>query len=206
MTAKPIYSAPVLAGGTKITDIAWDNIPAAKVDNWLWRQDYTPATEAKLAMIDGEGLAVRMVCRESDPVARHTEYGDEVWVDSAMEFFFAVREGGVYINLEMNSVGNKLVGVGSGRDVRGSIDDYFPCPEVRARVLPGEWSAECFFKKSDLDRVFGDFPCGKGAVLYGNFFKVGEETGRPHYGVWSPIDWPKPDFHRPEFFGKIVFE
>ena len=205
MIYKPTYTAPVLAHGTKTADIEWDNIPAAKVSNWLWRQDYTPETEARLALIEGEGLAIRMVSRESDPVARHTEYGDEVWVDSAMEFFFAVREGGVYVNLEMNSAGNKLVGVGAGREVRAAIDEYFPCPPVKAEVVPGGWSAECFFSKSDLDRVFGDFPCGDGAVLYGNFFKVGEETGRPHYGAWAAIDWPEPDFHRPEFFGKIEF-
>lgn len=202
---KPVYTAPVLSRGTKITDIDWYNIPAAPVNNWLWRNDYTPKTEARLCAIDGEGIAVRMICRESDPVARHVEYGDEVWVDSAMEFFFAVREGGVYVNLEMNSAANKLVGVGVGRDGRLPIDRYFPCPPVRAEVGREEWYAECFFAKSDLDRVFEDFPCGEGAVLYGNFFKVGEETGHPHYGAWSPIDWPEPDFHRPEFFGKITF-
>ena len=27
----------------------------------------------------------------------------------------------------------------------------------------------------------------------------------PHYLSWMPIDTPKPDFHRPEFFGKINF-
>ncbi len=205
MIFKPTYYAPVMARGTKMTDAIWDNIPAAKICNWLWRQDYTPQTQARLAMIDGDGLAVRMESRELDPISRHTEYGEPVWVDSAMEFFFAVREGGVYVNLEMNSAGNKLIGVGAGREDRADIDDYFPCPPVAAAVSSDGWTAECFFRKEDLDRVFGEFPCGDGAVLYGNFFKVGEETGRPHYGAWSAIDWPHPDFHRPEFFGKIVF-
>ena len=27
----------------------------------------------------------------------------------------------------------------------------------------------------------------------------------PHYGAWSPVGTPKPDFHRPEFFGELVF-
>ena len=205
MTYHPTYVAPVFARGTKITDAVWDNIPAAAVGNWLWRRDYTPATEAKLAVIEGEGLYVRMASREKDPVSRHFEYGEQVWVDSAMEFFFSVREGGTYVNLEMNSAGNKLIGVGAGRDGRVPIDEYFPCPPVKAAVGPEGWRAECFFKKSDLDRVFGDFPCCDGAVLYGNFFKVGEETGRPHYGAWAAIDWPEPDFHRPEFFGRIEF-
>ena len=203
---RPVYETVVLPRGTKMSDSVWDNIPAAPVDKWLWRDIFAPETKAQLALIDGEGLAVRMTCRESDPVARHTEYGDEVWVDSAMECFLAVEPCGKYINIEMNSVGNKLVGVGAGRDGREFIDAYFPCPPVKAEVGDGVWTVETFYKKSDLDRVFGDFPCSSGAVLYGNFFKVGEHTGKPHYGMWSPIAWEYPDFHRPEFFSKIIFK
>ena len=33
MIYHPTYTAPVLARGTKITDIVWDNIPAAEVGN-----------------------------------------------------------------------------------------------------------------------------------------------------------------------------
>jgi Carbohydrate-binding family 9 len=28
----------------------------------------------------------------------------------------------------------------------------------------------------------------------------------PHFVAWSNIETPKPDFHRPDFFGKLVFE
>ncbi|MCK7480493.1 MAG: carbohydrate-binding family 9-like protein [Candidatus Moduliflexus flocculans] len=38
-----------------------------------------------------------------------------------------------------------------------------------------------------------------------NFYKCGDETEFPHYGAWSPVETPAPDFHRPEFFGEIVF-
>ncbi len=37
-----------------------------------------------------------------------------------------------------------------------------------------------------------------------NFYKCGDETEFPHYGAWSLRDGG-PDFHRPEFFGSIVF-
>ena len=39
-----------------------------------------------------------------------------------------------------------------------------------------------------------------------NFYKCGDKTAHPHYLSWSPIDTPKPDFHRPEFFGELLFD
>lgn len=38
-----------------------------------------------------------------------------------------------------------------------------------------------------------------------NFYKCASATAEPHYLSWAPIAWPKPDFHRPEFFGEIKF-
>ena len=200
-----IYEAPVFPAGTQMTGEIWSRVPAAQVDRWMWRWDYAPRTKAQLALIDGEGLWIRMTCFERDPVARHVEYGDEVWIDSAMECFFAAEEGGDYINCEMNSAGNRLVGVGADREDRITIDNYYPCPEVRAVVDGDVWYAETFYPAAALNVVFGDFKCAPGARLYGNFFKVGEETGRPHYGVWNAVTAPEPDFHRPECFGEIIF-
>jgi hypothetical protein len=39
----------------------------------------------------------------------------------------------------------------------------------------------------------------------GNFYKCGDLTAHPHFLSWNPIDTPKPDFHRPEFFGELIF-
>jgi hypothetical protein len=39
-----------------------------------------------------------------------------------------------------------------------------------------------------------------------NFYKCGDETEFEHYGAWSPVDLPTPDFHVPRFFGDIHFE
>jgi hypothetical protein len=47
-------------------------------------------------------------------------------------------------------------------------------------------------------------------TLYGvearaNFFKCGEKTKQPHYLAWNNIETPEPDFHQPEWFGKLNF-
>jgi len=39
-----------------------------------------------------------------------------------------------------------------------------------------------------------------------NFFKCGDDTQQPHFLSWQPIDTPRPDFHRPEFFGFLQFD
>jgi hypothetical protein len=40
--------------------------------------------------------------------------------------------------------------------------------------------------------------------MRGNFYKCGDKTIHPHYGCWSPIELPKPDFHCSDFFGEII--
>jgi hypothetical protein len=43
----------------------------------------------------------------------------------------------------------------------------------------------------------------KPSSLRANLYKCGDECDLPHYISWSPIDLPSPDFHCPDFFGKI---
>ena len=38
-----------------------------------------------------------------------------------------------------------------------------------------------------------------------NFHKCGDNLPKPHYLVWNEIKASQPDFHLPEFFGKIKF-
>jgi hypothetical protein len=45
-----------------------------------------------------------------------------------------------------------------------------------------------------------------GATLRANFYKCGDELQVPHFLSWNPIGVETPDFHRPEFFGKLVLE
>jgi hypothetical protein len=43
-----------------------------------------------------------------------------------------------------------------------------------------------------------------GATLCANFYKCGDELSVPHYISWAPIEAEKPNFHRPDCFGKMV--
>ena len=45
-----------------------------------------------------------------------------------------------------------------------------------------------------------------GKEMRANFYKCGDELPTPHFLSWNPIEWPEPSFHRPEQFGKLIFE
>ncbi len=185
--------------------VDWGKIEKAPIEHYGWRNDYTPKAYAQLAYLENQGLCCRMTCHEKDPKAVYTKFYEEVWLDSTMEFFFGFEWLSDYINCEMNSIGNSLIGVGEGRDNRKPITDYCDIPKVVATIEEDKWQVEVLFTDEQLKAVFGDIEIKDGTVMYGNLFKVGEHTHTPHYGMWSKISCPEPDFHRPECFGKFIF-
>lgn len=186
-----------------LSSLDWSKTDKAYIDKYPWGRDYTPEAYAQLCVVD-DTLYIKMSCREDDPKAVYTKFYEEVWLDSTMEAFFGYEEGGTYINCEMNSIANSLIGVGPGRDDRVRIDEYCDIPRVSAEKAEGWWSVTAEFPLSSLRSVFGDVSLSEGIALYGNLYKVGEHTHTPHYGMWSEITWDIPDFHRPEFFGKFL--
>ena len=49
-------------------------------------------------------------------------------------------------------------------------------------------------------------PSFDGLKVKGNVYKCGDKLPHPHFLSFFPIDLPKPDFHRPDFFGSVEFE
>jgi hypothetical protein len=109
-----------------------------------------------------------------------------------------------------------LMGFGPQREHRKPIS-----PELAGRIrirssLPGPTKAESpddrqwWIAVSLPFSVIGDLsgkdvrPSG-GIGWRANFYRCGGKSD-PQHACWSPIDWPGPDFHRPEFFSPIVFE
>jgi hypothetical protein len=45
----------------------------------------------------------------------------------------------------------------------------------------------------------------RGKSFRANFYKCGDKLSNPHYVTWNPIGTEKPDYHRPEHFGKLKF-
>ena len=205
-----VYRIPTLPVGTTADSVDWNAIPAASIDNFFWLEGHTPATTAKLAYIEGFGFALRMTCAEGKPKAVYTRYNDPVYTDSCMEFFCDWLGDGRYINMEMNANGTLLSCIGPDRHARTPVADLsggeiFP---VEGVVCDGHWQVTAEIPTALLCKILGvnTIPFGKGYTFRGNFYKCGDETPIPHYGMWNPVGTEKPDFHRPEYFGTLVID
>jgi len=189
-----------------VQSIDWTDIEKAYITNYRWESGgYEPVTFAQAVVYNG-GIAAKMTCIEKYPKVTYKNFYDSVYKDSCMEFFFMFKKGEVYLNCEMTSIGTSLIGVGKERNDRTQLNEITAIPEIKAVVEEDFWTVEVFFSPELLEAVFGELSLEKGTVLYGNFYKCGDETMVPHYGMWSLVDILKPDFHRPAYFGELVVE
>ncbi len=203
------YNILYLPRETDITAIEWDAVPVVRVANFLWLEGYAPETTAQLVFVEGYGFLLRMVCAEAEPLARYHAFMDPVYTDSCMEFFADWLSDGRYINMEMNANATLLSCIGADRHGRISVSeltggDVFP---VDAHVESNSWSVLARIPLNFLSRILGQpVEVTHGFAFRGNFYKCGDETAIPHYGMWNPVGTEKPDFHRPEFFGRLIVE
>lgn len=182
-------------------------------NNWADSYPYHPKAEFRIAH-NGSEILLHYRAYEAAVRAEAEADGGRVWEDSCMEFFFSPAADGLYYNLESNCAATVLLAVGDGRAAREKaqvttmteIDRWAslgrqPFSTIEA---PHEWQLalvvplKCFFRH-DIQQL-------SGLEARANFYKCGDLLPQPHFLSWSPINTPKPDFHRPEFFGRLIFE
>jgi len=195
----------------KAGDADWHrSAPPAPVDCFPWGglagEDYRPATVAKLAA-DGTAILVRMETDEEEQRAETKGFG-MTHTDSCMEFFLSPDPAGsaAYLNWEFNPAGGMYLSTGTSRHDRTDIPagDYRKLFAVKTGTTPAGWTLEYRIPLSFLQQRFPSIDLKAGRLMRGNFYKCGDLTRRPHYGCWSPINLPAPDFHCPDFFGTLV--
>jgi hypothetical protein len=193
----------------------WPRIPPLAIDHYLWLDNgYRPPVEVKLCY-SRSFLHVRFEVGERRVRVKYVKFQDPVYKDSCVEFFIDAfpesRQG--YINFETNAAGTLLAAFGPDRNNRKPLwpEDLSGFDVVSSIGGPcdGEhggdtWTLEYKVPLVLFRKIYGQeiLPGHRAAA---NFYKCGDETEVPHYGAWSPVDTPSPDFHRPEFFGEIIF-
>ena len=188
-----------------------DSAPKAEITLYPWKcdGDYRVRTYAQMAFVKDKGLLIKMTCAESNPKAVITEFYSTVCFDSCMECFFTLGESGKYVNLEMNSKGISHIGLGEGRHGRVPVTDFIDAfPPISNTKGEDYWTAAAFFSFDELYKLFGvkKEELVSGYKFKANFYKCGDKTEFEHYGMWNLVEWPTPDFHRPEFFGELTVE
>jgi len=75
-------------------------------------------------------------------------------------------------------------------------------PEIKDPVT---WTIEYRIPLGFLKKYSIVTQPGPDIVWRANFFKIAENSSNPHYITWSPVSNPVPQFHLPQFFGKLIF-
>jgi hypothetical protein len=154
-------------------------------------------------------LALKYYIQEPFSKATYFEPNAPVYKDSCVEFFIGFNGEPEYYNFEFNNAGTCLLGYGSGRQ-RSLLSPSLihSIKYTRSFKSTGKdnlihweltllipFTALCFHQISSIS----------GMQCKGNFFKCGDDLPVPHYYAWNNITSEIPEFHLPEFFGRIDF-
>ncbi len=206
--AENIYRVKSLPAGTAGAKIDWATVPVAEIRHFRWYEGYAPVTTAQLVYVTGERFVLHMTCAETEPRAVCTSYMDPVYTDSCMEFFADWLGDGRYINMEMNANGALLSCIGADRHDRTPVKEIAGAIfSVHAEIAPDAWSVTAEIPLALLSDILGKpVEVASGYTFRANFYKCGDDTAIPHYGMWNPVGTENPDFHRPEYFGKLIVD
>lgn len=181
--------------------------------NWLEAFPYKPDVRFRV-WHDGKSLHIEYQVKEQGTRALQTVLGGPVYEDSCVECFIQPSSADPhYYNFEFNPIGMMALACRTGREDPEDAPRHV-LESVRIETTAGlepftekhveEWSLKITIPASALFNAgIDDF---SGCTMRMNFFKCGDGLKVPHFVTWVPIDTPKPDYHRPEFFLPVEFE
>ena len=183
-------------------DATWEKVPAAELNEGWW-DGFPKNTETKARLVHTDkALILRMETKEWPIKVKATKLNEEVCLDSCMEFFFIGNtKDKKYVNIEANAASVPLCGFGEGRHGRERLNPVAEGVEFKTIVeFEKGWKLYVYIPFTFFKGKFA--PVGR--EMLANFYKCGDETDVEHYNVWNKVDTEAPDYHRPEYFGKIV--
>lgn len=199
----------ILKGGNKIKRVSIDNADKFVLENKLWGYDsYNTEVYAQIAY-DESGFLVKFTVREANPLCEKRHHFEEVCEDSCVEFFvnFTPRQSDKYINFEVNAVGITNIAFRSSRydGVPISLEEI-EALKVKPEISKEQWTVTYKIGYDFIRNYFPEFDMDHCDYILGNLYKCGNKTKNKHYLSYFKVDTEKPDYHRPEYFGKFVIE
>lgn len=181
-----------------------------QIDQAPWQTEFPVNPEVKFQIAyDQESIYVHYHVQEEFVKAQYIRPNENIWEDSCVEFFISFDDRQTYYNFEFNVLGAGLIGYGtSDKATRNrltaeeilSVSTFTQVKNIQGNktwdtilVIP----ISLFGKKAD-ELV--------GKTVQANFYKCGDSLPNPHFVAWNNIDFPKPNFHLPAFFGEIKFQ
>ena len=185
-------------------------VPVAYI-NWP-QHPYCPVVNFRIGHIQSE-IWLAFAVSEARIRALETRTHGEVYKDSCVEFFISFDRANYY-NLEVNCIGTPHFAYGPDRHTR----TFSPLPLMERIETQSSLGKQPFEEKSGgfewslTMRIpvacfaHEAIPTLSGMRATANFYKIGSNLSVPHYLTWNPVRTAAPDYHRPEFFGDILFE
>lgn len=184
---------------------------AIEVLNWPEQYNYKPITSFRIGRSD-DAIFIKYIVSGTSLKAVYTEDQSPVHEDSCVEFFCMPEGATKYTNFEFNCIGTCSASSRKGRseDVvpfskedMATIERYPSVGRKPFKEMEGmftwDLTVKIPFKLMGIDS--NNLP----EKIRGNFYKCADDTVSMHFVSWAPINTENPDFHRPEFFGELVF-
>lgn len=167
---------------------------------------YKPYAEYRLSVCE-DSFLMQITVEEHNPRRVQTRHQQDVYKDSCVEWFvnFLPDSCDRYFNFEVNASGIMHVAFRRGRhDGTLLTEEAIRQLNIQATVGEDTWQV-CFrVPFSWIQSYIPEFQFREGMKIRTNFYKCGDETQFPHYGIWKESPLEKPDFHRPEYFGEVT--
>lgn len=189
-----------------------DGLEQHAIDQVSWPSyPYTPEVHFSIAYTEDAILLKYFVQEDSVRICCHTTNGP-VHKDSCVEFFISFADEAEYYNLEFNCIGVCSAAFGKSKSERELLP--VECISKIRRVAQIKVFSEDDIQKINwqltlmipLDTfIYHNISHLRNENCRVNFYKCGDALPEPHFLSWKRLIADKPDFHLPQFFGKVQF-
>lgn len=183
------------------------------IDTINWNKfQYLPKLKFRIGHVNNE-IWLKFYIVEKNILAQETHTNGNVYKDSCVEFFVSFDKENYY-NCEFNCIGIAHLAYGKDRNNRKFVE-----PEIVRKIeiksslgnrpfdeKNGNFEWEMMIRIPVKCFAFDQIKTIEGKKATANFYKCGDSTSEPHYVTWNPVKTENPDYHQPDFFGKVEFE
>ena len=208
--------------GEAVDGTPWENAPAFRIDEFSWHEGGPKPLTTGRACYDDEAIYLQFFVEDDDISAEVTTLNGPTFEDSSVEFFAdpTPEKDSRYFNFEPNCCGQFKVAWqdaswqerGLERDLispelasRVSIETSISGPTTAGRQEDGWWLAAAIPFDVLSELTGHDISPTAGTEWRGNFYRSGVASDSQK-ATWNQIDKSEPDYHSPEYFGRLLFD
>jgi len=179
-----------------------------------WTEGEKEQTEVKM-LWDDNFLYAAFTCRDKHIWAEHYNTNSATYQDDCVELFWNPNPdaGAMYNMFEINCIGTLLSVYNNFERPFSDRESRIMIPRIARRIhgtvnndndCDTGWTLEIAVRFADYPELSARERPRPGDVWRVGLNRCGGKTN-PQYSQWSPTQADRPNFHRPEDFGRIVF-